>query len=112
MTLFLPHDPPRAFCASPKMMAGPPPAGIFFNFELAKNATNLPSGDQKGNAAPSVPSSRTAVAEFNDRIQILADSFSLRATNAAWLESGEIAGGPEKSPVKSNRLSVGAGILA
>jgi hypothetical protein len=39
---------------SQMVCTGPPLSAIFINFPLAKKPINWPSGDQKGNLAPSV----------------------------------------------------------
>src|SRR5713101_5101968 len=101
------QDPPRAFGASASTVTGPPDAETFFRWPSAKKPTNLPSADQNGNEAPSVPSSFFAVSSLRDRTQIESRSFGVRAQNATAAPSGEITGGPEKSPVKSNPVSVG-----
>src|SRR5437870_9828096 len=100
MTLSWFHDPPRALDASANTETGPPDAEIFLRCPSAKNPTDFPSGDQKGNAAPSVPSSLFAASSFSDCTQSASRSFGLRAQYTMALPSGAIAGGPEKSPVK------------
>src|SRR5579864_1698032 len=101
------QDPPRALGASASTVTGPPAAETFFRWPSAKKPMNLPSADQNGNEAPSVPSSFLAVSSLRDRTQIESRSFGVRAQNATAVPSGEITGGPEKSPVKSNPVSTG-----
>src|ERR1700728_842226 len=48
------HVPPRPEAASQMVWTGPPAMSSFFSFPSAKNARDLPSGDQKGNRAPPV----------------------------------------------------------
>jgi hypothetical protein len=70
---------------------------------------NFPSADQKGNAAPSVPSSFFADNSASDWTQMELRSFEARAQKATAVPSGAKAGGPEKSPVKSKPCSAGGG---
>src|SRR6185369_8239983 len=95
------HVPPRGFGASARIVTGPPAEGIFFIRPPAKNPIDFPSYDQKGNDAPSVPSSFRALNSLNDCTQMEFRSFGVRAQKAIVAPSGDIAGGPEKSPVKS-----------
>src|ERR1700674_3745394 len=109
MTLSWFHDPPRGLAVSARTVTGPPAAGTFFKWPSAKKATNFPSADQKGKEAPSVPSSFLAARSLRNCTQIESRSFWLRAQNATAVPSGVIAGGPEKSPVKSKPTSAGGG---
>ena len=61
------------------------------SFPEAKNATNRPSGDQKGNAAPSVPGTAWASMRSSGRIQMRDDSPLRVATNARRVPSGDSA---------------------
>src|SRR5262249_11726632 len=63
------HVPPRGVAASDNVSAGPPVAEIFFSFPCAKNPMFLPSGDQNGNNAPSVPMRGRDSSESNGRTQ-------------------------------------------
>src|SRR5262249_50061240 len=49
------HVPPRPEGASQIVCTGPPDTSTFFSFPSAKNARDLPSADQNGKLAPSVP---------------------------------------------------------
>src|SRR5215218_4085379 len=69
-----------------------------------------PSGDQKGEAAPSVPASGCAVVVASDRSQIR-DAPSLEATYTMCLPSGERAnesGADVAGVLISTRVSAGA----
>src|SRR5881394_4138484 len=99
------HEPPRAFGASASSETGPPDAEIFFKCPSAKNPMDFPSGDQKGNAAPSVPSSFFARRSLRDCTHRESRSLGLRAQYTIVVPSDVIAGGPEKSPVKSKFIS-------
>src|SRR5512141_2621731 len=56
-----PHDPEPSCGPSHRVCAGPPEAATFLSFPSEKNPMKRPSGDQKGESAPSVPSSTVAV---------------------------------------------------
>src|ERR1700731_4805372 len=113
MTLSWFQDPPRGLGVSARTVTGPPAAGTFFKWPSAKKPTNFPSADQKGKEAPSVPSSFLAARPLRNCTQIESRSFWLRAQNATPVPSGVIAGGPEKSPVKSKPPpQVGANTIA
>src|ERR1700730_8234889 len=109
MTLSWFQEPPRGLGVSARTVTGPPAAGTFFRWPSAKKPTNFPSADQKGKEAPSVPSSFLAARSLRNCTQIESRSFWLRAQNATAVPSGVIAGGPEKSPVKSKPTSAGGG---
>src|SRR5205823_13791088 len=55
--------------ASQSDTGAPPDAEIFLSLESAKNATNWPSGDQNGAAAPVVPARGCAVTPAIGRTQ-------------------------------------------
>src|ERR1039458_533631 len=103
------QDPPLGLGASASTVNGPPDAATFFRWPSAKKPRNFASADQKGNEAPSVPSSFLAARSLKECTQIESFSFGPRAQNATAVPSGEIAGGPEKSPVKSKPVSAGGG---
>src|ERR1700687_6515449 len=109
MTLSRFQEPPRGLGASARIVTGPADAGIFFKWASAKNPRNLPSGDQKGKAAPSVPSSFLAASSFRDCTQSVFRSFWFREEKAMAVPSGVMTGGPAASPVKSNWISGGGG---
>ena len=50
--------PPTPMIASQRVTGGPPATSIFFSLPRAKKPMNRPSGDQNGNAPPSVPEAR------------------------------------------------------
>src|SRR4029453_378511 len=52
--------PPREFGASQIVVTGPPDASMRRSFDSEKKAIDLPSGDQNGERAPSVPASGVA----------------------------------------------------
>src|SRR5690242_18015561 len=68
---------------------GPPLAAIFSSFCCAKYAMNRLSGDQNGNAAPSVLGSGCAVSESMRRIHNRTLPDASRAVKASLLPSGE-----------------------
>src|ERR1700712_3052151 len=109
ITLSWLHEPPRGLGASARTVIGPPDASTFLSRPSAKNPRNFPSADQKGNEAPSVPSIFFAVRSLSDCTQMELRSFWLRMQNATRVPSAVIAGGPEKSPVKSKLISTGGG---
>ena len=53
--------PPELSRASHRVTAAPPSTEILFRCSAAKNATDWPSGENKGATAPSVPASSVAV---------------------------------------------------
>src|SRR5262249_53105039 len=69
MTLSLFHVPPRPPGASHNTVGTPPAIGTFISLPPAKNPMYLPSGDQNGNDAPSVPARARLVTEPAGRIQ-------------------------------------------
>src|SRR5258708_1250894 len=109
MTLSWFHDPPRGLGESARTVTRPPAAGTFFRCPSAKNPRKLPSADQKGKEAPSVPSSFRGVRSPRVCPQIESRSFWLRAQKAIAIPSAVITGGPEKSPVKSKPAPGGGG---
>ena len=58
---FGPHAPPRGDAASQITCGGLPCRSDFFSFPSAKNASSVPSGDQKGRVPPSLPVSLVGV---------------------------------------------------
>ncbi len=70
----------------------PPKTSILFNFRCAKKATKRLSGDQKGKAAPSVPSRARDSNASSGRIQSRSRPSGVVATKASLRPSGEIAG--------------------
>src|ERR1700719_5426760 len=109
MTLSWFHEPPRGLAASARTVTGPPAAGTFLRWPSAKNPKKLPSADQNGKEAPSVPSILRGVRSLRVCTQIMSRSFWLRALKAIAVPSVVITGGPEKSPVKSKPDPVGGG---
>ena len=88
---------PRPFGASASVSERPPVTAIVFSFRLVKNPIRRLSGDQNGSSAPSVSSSRRAIAESSDRTHSCeTDWLMLPTTNATIVPSGEIAT-PEES---------------
>src|SRR5213075_1493825 len=83
--------PPRMPSVLHSVCGGPPLAAIFSSFCCAKYAMNRLSGDQNGNAAPSVPGSGCAVSESMGRIHNRTFPDASRAVNASLLPSGEMA---------------------
>ena len=51
----------------------PPFSSTVFNFPPAKNPSERPSGDQKGEAAPSVPGMAVASLALSERVHSLID---------------------------------------
>src|SRR5258706_6083608 len=81
--------PPRMPSVMHSVCGGPPLAAIFNSFCCAKYAMNRLSGDQNGNAAPSVLGSGCAVSESMGRIHNRTLPDASRAVNASLLPSGE-----------------------
>src|ERR1051325_224670 len=63
------HVPPPPGGASQMVCGGPPEGATFFSLLSAKKPMDCPSGDQNGNSAPSVRSSRCGLNEPSGRIQ-------------------------------------------
>ena len=83
--------PPRGVLdSSATVCAGPPPAGIRRSRVCVKNARNRLSGDQKGNAALSVPGRAVAVRLSMGRTHSSTFPVASAATKASVLPSGEI----------------------
>src|SRR5512133_1925288 len=89
MSSLRPHDPPRALETLARATAGPPAASIFLSFPVAKNPMYLLSGDQKGNAAPSVPASGWASVPSSERTKTISAPAGPALTNATRRPSGE-----------------------
>src|SRR5262249_34689456 len=68
----------------------PPLISIRRSWPRAKNASERPSGDQKGPLAPSVSTSGLAVTEPSGRIQIRCVPSVAAATNASCRPSGDM----------------------
>src|SRR5215831_12517854 len=87
----------RPLGCSASVTGGPPATAIFFKFPPATNPTNLPSGDQNGYEAPSVPESLRASSEPSDRMYRAPAAVSVSAkrlvasiaTNATVRPSGD-----------------------
>src|SRR5690348_10549896 len=94
--------PPRPNGASQIVIGAPPARRVFFNFPSAKKAIHCPSADQKGNVAPSVPSTGSADNFASVRIQILAGPLLPAATNANFLPSGDSTTEPPSSLIRWN----------
>src|ERR1700734_2226170 len=58
---------------SAKVCTFPPFSSTVFNFPPAKNPSERPSGDQKGEAAPSVPGMALASLALSQRVHSLID---------------------------------------
>src|SRR5687768_11583842 len=86
------HVPPLgAESAAPPAAAnvcGALPMSSRFSLPSAKNPTDRLSGDQKGEAAPSVPASGCAVVDASDRSQ-RREAPSPDAAKTIWRPSGE-----------------------
>src|ERR1019366_6357914 len=76
------QDPPLGLGASASTVNGPPDAATFFRWPSAKKPRNFASADQKGNEAPSVPSSFLAARSLKECTQIESFSFGPQAQNA------------------------------
>src|SRR5579859_5972571 len=64
----LPHAPPRGDDALAIVSGTPPAASMRFSFPSAKKPIDLPSGDQNGKTAFSVPRNGSAAGESSRRI--------------------------------------------
>ena len=82
--------PPRPVAVSARSKGVPPAIATFFSLPPAKKATNWLSGDQNGNAPPSVPCIGRASPLASGRSQIWNTDWA-PATNTTWRPSGEIA---------------------
>src|SRR5271168_1606277 len=89
------QDPPTPLMASASGIGGPPRVSSFLSFRLAKKPTQRLSGDQKGNAPPSVPGSGCALAVSSARSHNWLLPSSPAAANTIRLPSGDNATGPE-----------------
>src|ERR1700751_3890144 len=86
--------PPPAEGASQIVCTGPPVTWTIFNLPSAKKPMDLPSGDQKGSNAPSVPASGSADGEFSGRNHTrVLPCVSVRVSSRVF-PSGEISGRP------------------
>src|ERR1700722_19319948 len=94
------HDAPRPSGASQSICTGPPASATFFNFPAEKKPRDLPSGDQKGKDAGTIPSSFRAVPVVTSRTH---NSKSLLppVRKASLEPSGESAGGLSPTPENS-----------
>ena len=70
----------------------PPERSILFNLLSAKNPTDWLSGDQKGEAAPSVPVTLRAASESRSRIHSIGLSFSAAVKANFLLGNRDIEG--------------------
>ena len=61
------QSPPRPFAALASVCGAPPATSILFKLPSAKKPIERPSGDQNGNAPPSVPSSGCGTADASER---------------------------------------------
>src|SRR6266542_6997188 len=94
MTPCLFHVPPPASRASQSTSGAPPDASTLFSFPSAKKPSLRPSGDQKGQQAPSVPERGRSEEALSVRTQRRLSLPAVEATNANSRPSGERAGGP------------------
>src|SRR5437867_4420267 len=85
------HVPPRGSSASHSTSGEPPATGIFLSLPSAKNPRLRLSGDQKGNAPLSVPSSGCAARDSTGRSHRRPVPDESAAENASRWPSGEIA---------------------
>src|SRR5205823_2040006 len=81
---------------------GPPLASIRCRRPSAKNAIDAPSGDQKGEAAFTVPGSACASASFIARTQSTVLPVESGATNATRRPSGEIPSRSAGAPLSGD----------
>src|ERR1051326_290672 len=114
MVLSGPQEAPRGLGADAMLVTGPPAAEILRIWPSAKNPRFLPSVDQKGNMALSVPVRRWGAKLLMLRTQIagMMSLWAPCATKAILVPSGEITGGPAVSPRESRTVSAGAVISA
>src|ERR1700722_3229970 len=99
------HDAPRPSGASHSICTGPPDSATFFNFPTEKKPMYLPSGDQNGKDACSIPSSIRAVPVVTSRTHN-SESLLPPVRKASLEPSGESAGA--LAATAENSLSVGA----
>src|SRR5262249_56783738 len=86
------QEPSEPVGASQIFCAGPPETSIFLTLPSATKARYLPSGDQKGRVAPSVPPNGCAVSAFSGRTQIRVLPELSVALKAIVRPSGEMRG--------------------
>src|SRR5215471_3469162 len=102
-----PHVPPRPKEVSANACTDASFTSTDFSFVSAKNPRDLPSGDQKGNVAPSVPCMGRASTEFIGRTQIIVLPSAPVAVNASDVPSVEATGGPALSPARFSDIFSG-----
>ncbi len=102
--------PPCPQGASASVRGGPAAASIVLSLPPAKNPMDLPSGDQNGNLALSVPTRGCAVREFRDRTHSCQLPLADRAANTRRRPSSEIAGA-FRLLLKSNAAPSSGGIV-
>ena len=83
--------PPLGYAVGHRARGAPPRTSMIRNWPSAKKPSDRPSGDQNGQLAPSVRSTRKACALFNARSQIAARPWGSDATKAIVPPSGEKA---------------------
>ena len=93
-----PHEPPRPRGASAMTSGSPPAMSIVRNLPVAKKPRCLPSGDQNGYDAFSVPDSDLASPVSSDRTHSVGD-LVVAATNATLVPSGETITLPRFDPI-------------
>ncbi len=103
--------PPRRSAASQRVETGPPFEPIFLSFPVDAKPMNLPSGDQNGIVAPSVPASGRAEASSKARTQSCARPSPFRAANTSLFPSGDTATGPAAGQRDSSVVPSGASTL-
>src|SRR5215471_11366311 len=103
--------PPKRIRASARICGAPPSMSILLSLPWAENPSVCPSGDQKGEEAPSVPGSDRDASESRERIH-RRDCPSEVATNARLSPFGESANAKAsraEGVLISTRISLGAG---
>src|SRR5215470_8331282 len=109
MSPLLFHVPPRPCSTAHRSITEFPPTSTIFKALLVKNPICLPSGDQNGYDAPSVPGSRVKAVRSSERTDKERVPVLSEPTTAMRLPSGEIAGAP-KRPLKLRVIPSGGRI--
>ena len=95
MTPSLLQDPPliavSVSCASAITIGEPPLRSTRFSLPTARNPISLPSGDQNGKSAPSVPMIRLPSSESRGRSHNAGAWLAVATRNTMCFPSGEIA---------------------
>src|SRR5687768_11474603 len=100
------HAPPFPSGATQMKTGTPPAIATFISLPPAKNPSDLPSGDQNGCFAPSVPSITVASRESSDRTNRRGAELPLTAVKARRRPTGETTGAESSAvPAGSDQVN-------